>query len=107
MNATALRRFAAHMYPLLATRQQPTITARPQPGNELILTLDAAGAYRLTLRREELPIDADDAAAVAAAFVVPENVDAAYEQRTERQPVSGRDVSIYYARWGWIETRWR
>jgi len=102
MNAGSLRRYAASMYPLAQAQPGNAITSRPLPGNELTLTRQA-DAYRLTLRRWEIEIAVEDLAAVAAAFVVPENVEPTLDQRYERHPVVQKALPVYYARWAWIE----
>lgn len=102
MNAGSLRRYAASMYPMAQAQPGNAITSRPLPGNEIILTRQA-GAYRLTLRRWEIEISGEDLAAVAQAFVVPENVDPALDYRTERHPVAQKALPCYYARWAWRE----
>lgn len=102
MNAASLRRYAASMYEPAREKPGKAIKARPLPGNELVLTR-IGGAWNLALRREETPIAAEDAQAVADAFVVPDGIDARFEQRHEVQRVTQASVPVYYARWAWQE----
>ncbi len=101
MDTYLLRLYAASMYSQLFTQARPIIQ-RPLPGNELILwTCDKE--IHLTFRREGLSIESEDLQAVADAFVVPPGVEPTIEQVFERQPVTGRSVTTYYAYWRWIE----
>ena len=102
MNAGSLRRFAASMYEPARNQPGRAIKSRPLPGNELVLTR-IGGAWTLALRREETPIDPEDAQAVAEAFVVPENIDPRFEQRNETQAITRASVPVFYARWAWQE----
>lgn len=102
INSSSLRRFAASMYPMAQAQPGHVITARPVPGNEMILVREGR-TYRLTLRRWERDIAAEDLAAVAEAFVLPPNVEPVLDQRHERHPVAMKALPCYYARWAWIE----
>lgn len=102
MNPGLLRRYAASMYPQSQAQPGQVITARPVPGNELTL-LREERTYRLTLRRWERDIAAEDIAAVTEAFVLPPNVEPALDRRTENHPVAHKPLPCYYARWAWIE----
>lgn len=102
MNPNLLRRYAASMYPQSQAQPGHVVTARPLPGNELVLVREGR-TYRLTLKRWERDIAAEDLTAVAEAFVLPANIEPALDMRLERHPVAQKPLPCHYAKWAWIE----
>jgi hypothetical protein len=96
-----LRRWAAGLYAQIGPGEARK--CRPLPGNELVLSHLEESGWTLTLRREERPIEADDLAAVAAAFAAPEGCEPTLRRATETNAVSGRAAPVFYARWAWRE----